>query len=926
MKNLVRKNILAVIALFLMTPYLINAQTDERNRVTTTIIADALNLMPANDKASEEKLMMEIINTGPDGVAELAKLLQPSSVGGNAKVEYALDGLCDFISGTKNRKFKDILADGLFTALDAAENYEVKTYLISLFQKIGDFQQSERLAKYINNAELFDVIVTTIASIPMSGLVLKDIALKSEPKNRCILAYGIANQKVASCEDMLIQWLDDADVKTQEAVYYALSIIGGDKSLQLLSAKAKSLKYNYEPTDVTASYIRILGKYASKKDVAAVEPAALALLKSKKANIRVAALNLLAEAENEKSVDVLLKLLKDKDKQVRTSALECLKPYADSLACTKVVAALNKKNTAAEAASWLGDIKCKTQMEFLENQLTSNNPEAVTEAIKAIVKIGDDDGMMTLLPLFGTEYQPVIKSSIASTKNNFNKLVLAALDGSDQQKIAALNIIEARTFIAAKHKVKRLLESDNQDVKAAAYKALKNVCDVYSAEYLRELLQKVDNQYVQDVQNAIIQAMAKGNDGVRENFVSLTKYISPEIMPRFYRIFACFYNEISVSRLMNGYRSETTRTEALNALLSIENVNIADTLYNIGISDYANQERIMERYVYLINKSNKSSIDKLNAYRSVLGLDSNKEIKNMILKYIEANQSYQGIMLAANYLDDESAQQAANTILNIATKHPEFNGKEITELLVRIKEILNDSDAMYKRTQIDEHLQKIAQTPKFELSDEEKADGFVVLFDGTNLDSWVGDKTDYIVQNGNIYVTANYGDEGNLYTAKEYADFVYRFEFCFTRPGVNNGVGIRTDMHTDAAYYGMEIQILDHDAPIYAGLRDYQVHGSVYGVIPAKRIVFPELGTWNTEEIYAKGDHIRVIVNGEVIVDGDIRKACNGKNMAPEGVKNAVSGTIDHNNHPGLFNKSGKISFCGHGEGLLIRNVRIKEL
>ena len=98
-------------------------------------------------------------------------------------------------------------------------------------------------------------------------------------------------------------------------------------------------------------------------------------------------------------------------------------------------------------------------------------------------------------------------------------------------------------------------------------------------------------------------------------------------------------------------------------------------------------------------------------------------------------------------------------------------------------------------------------------------------------------------------------------------------------------------MHADAAYYGMEIQILDHDAPIYKGLRDYQVHGSVYGVIPAKRLVFPELGTWNTEEIYAKGDHIRVTVNGEVILDGDIRKACNGRNMAPEGKKGAVSGT-----------------------------------
>ena len=40
-------------------------------------------------------------------------------------------------------------------------------------------------------------------------------------------------------------------------------------------------------------------------------------------------------------------------------------------------------------------------------------------------------------------------------------------------------------------------------------------------------------------------------------------------------------------------------------------------------------------------------------------------------------------------------------------------------------------------------------------------------------------------------------------------------------------------MGVDAAYHGMEIQILDHDAPIYKNLRIYQQHGSVYGIIGA---------------------------------------------------------------------------------------------
>ena len=241
---------------------------------------------------------------------------------------------------------------------------------------------------------------------------------------------------------------------------------------------------------------------------------------------------------------------------------------------------------------------------------------------------------------------------------------------------------------------------------------------------------------------------------------------------------------------------------------------------------------------------------------------------------------------------------------------------------------MGDADAGYAIDDIKAMLEKLPEvetSPKFELSAEEAKEGFEVLFDGENLDQWTGNKINYVPMNGVINVSAHYGGDGNLYTKKEYSDFIFRFEFCFMKEGVNNGVGIRTPMGVDAAYEGMEIQILDHDAPIYKNLREYQVHGSVYGIIPAKRIKSPKLGTWNTEEIWVKGDRIKVTVNGEVILDGNIRKACKGHNVSKDGSKTNPY-TVDKKNHPGLFNKSGHIGFLGHGEGLKLRNVRIKDL
>ena len=156
------------------------------------------------------------------------------------------------------------------------------------------------------------------------------------------------------------------------------------------------------------------------------------------------------------------------------------------------------------------------------------------------------------------------------------------------------------------------------------------------------------------------------------------------------------------------------------------------------------------------------------------------------------------------------------------------------------------------------------------------------------------------------------GGKGNLYTKKEYGDFHMKFEFQLT-PGANNGLGIRAPLEGDAAYVGMELQILDNTAPIYAKLQPYQYHGSVYGIIAAKQGFSKPVGEWNQQEVIAVGNKIKVILNGEVILDGDIAEA-------------TKAGTADHKEHPGLLNKTGHIGFLGHGDSLRFRNLRIKDI
>ena len=202
---------------------------------------------------------------------------------------------------------------------------------------------------------------------------------------------------------------------------------------------------------------------------------------------------------------------------------------------------------------------------------------------------------------------------------------------------------------------------------------------------------------------------------------------------------------------------------------------------------------------------------------------------------------------------------------------------------------------------------------EYTVSEEEAKEGFKPLFNGKNFDGWTGNVIDYHVENGEIVLHLDNGpSHGNIFTADEYSDFIYRIEFQLT-PAANNGIGIRAPLEGDAAYHGMEIQVLDSEDPVYADLAPYQYHGSVYGIIPAKRGFLKPIGQWNYEEIYAKGNHIKVTLNGTVILDGDIKEA-------------SKNGPLDHKEHPGLLREKGHIGFLGHGSVVKFKNIRLKDL
>jgi len=206
----------------------------------------------------------------------------------------------------------------------------------------------------------------------------------------------------------------------------------------------------------------------------------------------------------------------------------------------------------------------------------------------------------------------------------------------------------------------------------------------------------------------------------------------------------------------------------------------------------------------------------------------------------------------------------------------------------------------------------VASLSAVAFADDNVEAGFQSIFDGKSLSGWAGATESYKVKDGSIVCIK--GSQGNLLTEKEYADFVLRFEFRLTKDA-NNGLAIRSPLEAKGNLHidGIELQILDNSSGKYKDLKPYQFHGSVYGVVPAKRGFQKKVGEWNEQEVTVKGRRVKVVLNGETILDANLDESSKG-------------GTLDKADHPGLTRAKGHIGFLGHGDEIYVRKILIKEI
>jgi len=201
-----------------------------------------------------------------------------------------------------------------------------------------------------------------------------------------------------------------------------------------------------------------------------------------------------------------------------------------------------------------------------------------------------------------------------------------------------------------------------------------------------------------------------------------------------------------------------------------------------------------------------------------------------------------------------------------------------------------------------------------DMKKEKEPKEFVPLFNGKDLTGWANvgaaDGT-WKVEDSKLVVEKAHG--GWLRTEKEYANFILKLEFNLT-PGGNSGVFLRAPLEGNAAYEGMEIQVLDHFHEMYqkpgAAIHPGQYTGSIYDLVPsADPKAIKPAGEWNSYVITCRGDKIKVQLNDVKLVDANL---------------------ADHQaaieKHPGIGRKTGYLGLQSHDSRVEFRNIMICEL
>lgn len=208
------------------------------------------------------------------------------------------------------------------------------------------------------------------------------------------------------------------------------------------------------------------------------------------------------------------------------------------------------------------------------------------------------------------------------------------------------------------------------------------------------------------------------------------------------------------------------------------------------------------------------------------------------------------------------------------------------------------------------------------LTEAEKAEGWKLLFNGTDLNNWKiyndGEVTGWKVENGilsNSGVGSDHG--GDIITKDQYKNFELYLEWKIA-PKSNSGVFYHVQEGAGEAIYqsGPEYQLLD-DKGWPDPLDTDQYSGANYAMNAPEGAEVKPIEEWNTTRIIVNGPHVEHWLNDKKVVEYEL--------WSDDWKARKEAGKWKDEPNYGIA-ETGHIGLQDHGGLTMFRNIKIREL
>ncbi|MDR2041808.1 MAG: DUF1080 domain-containing protein [Tannerella sp.] len=208
-----------------------------------------------------------------------------------------------------------------------------------------------------------------------------------------------------------------------------------------------------------------------------------------------------------------------------------------------------------------------------------------------------------------------------------------------------------------------------------------------------------------------------------------------------------------------------------------------------------------------------------------------------------------------------------------------------------------------------------------QLTSQEKADGWLLLFNGKDYTGW---------KNNNDRPILSQVEEGSIQTNKcggyiltydkEFGNFILKCDIKMSDP-CNSGIFLRMEDLADPVSTGFEIQVAtagpDEKPTIHSV-------GALYDVKAPSKIATNGPGKWDHYEVTFAGDQLTVVLNGTEVINANLqdykepgkREVDGNHKFVKDGKPRALTD----------FAKKGYIGFQDHDHKVWIKNVKLLEL